>query len=72
MAIWIVMLKGGYGQINNGKYIKNIFLDYINLLKLDPNTKNTELFITPDSWDINQISKKDWDELLPNILKSLR
>lgn len=64
--------EGGYGQINNGKYIKNIFLDYINLLKLDPNTKNTELFITPDSWDINQISKKDWDELLPNILKSLR
>nr|WP_233742406.1 hypothetical protein [Mycoplasmopsis agalactiae] len=64
--------EGGYGQINNGKYTKNIFLDYINLLKLDPNTKNTELFITPDSWDINEISKKDWDELLPNILESLR
>nr|WP_307928709.1 hypothetical protein [Mycoplasmopsis bovis] len=41
------------------------------LFKLDPNTNNTELFITPDSWDINEISKKDWDEMLPGILKSL-
>nr|BBJ33041.1 hypothetical protein MBKG4397_2070 [Mycoplasmopsis bovis] len=62
---------GGYGQWNNGKYDKNIFLDYINFFKLDPNTNNTELFITPDSWDINEISKKDWDEMLPGILKSL-
>nr|WP_307908723.1 hypothetical protein [Mycoplasmopsis bovis] len=38
---------GNYGQWNNGKYDKNIFLDYINFFKLDPNTNNTELFINP-------------------------
>ncbi len=62
---------GNYGQWNNSKYDKNIFLDYINYFKLDPNTNNTELFITPDSWDINEISKKDWDEMLPGILKRI-
>ncbi len=40
------------------------------LFKLDPNTNNTELFITPDSWDIKVKSpKKDWDEMLPGIIK---
>ncbi len=62
---------GNYGSKHNSKYDKNVFLDYINLLKLDPKSKNTELFITPESWDINDIHKKDWEQLLPNILKSL-
>nr|WP_233742404.1 hypothetical protein [Mycoplasmopsis agalactiae] len=62
---------GNYGEQNNRKYDKNVFLDYINLLKLDPKSKNTELFITPESWNINDIHKKDWEQLLPNILKSL-
>ncbi|QRF87638.1 hypothetical protein [Mycoplasmopsis bovis] len=42
-----------------------------NVGKLDPKSKNTELFITPESWAINDIYKKDWEKLLPNILKSL-
>ncbi|NES53169.1 hypothetical protein G3565_33015, partial [Escherichia coli] len=34
---------GNYGEQNNRKYDKNVFLDYINLLKLNPKSKNTEL-----------------------------
>nr|WP_318023937.1 hypothetical protein [Mycoplasmopsis agalactiae] len=66
-----ITATGNYGGQNNSKYDKNVFLDYIILLKLDPKSKNTEFFITPESWNINDIHKKDWEQLLPNILKSL-
>ncbi|SBO45459.1 hypothetical protein MBOVJF4428_00493 [Mycoplasmopsis agalactiae] len=50
---------------------KNIYLDYINFLKIDPNTNNTNLLITPDSWNANEIPKDDWEKLLPVINKSI-
>ncbi|WMX75980.1 Mbov_0186 family lipoprotein [Mycoplasmopsis bovis] len=60
-----------YGNSTNSNSEKNIYLDYINFLKMDSNSNNTGLLITPDSWNVNEISKEDWDEMLPKINESV-
>ncbi|TKA59130.1 hypothetical protein MBOVa_5600 [Mycoplasmopsis bovis 8790] len=63
--------SGYYGNRINSDSEKNIYLDYINFLKIDPNTNNTNLLITPDSWNSNEIPKDDWEKLLPVINESI-
>lgn len=63
--------SGYYGNNIHSKSEKNIYLDYINFLKIDPSTNNTNLLITPDSWNVNEIPKDDWEKLLPVINESI-
>nr|WP_235750741.1 hypothetical protein [Mycoplasmopsis agalactiae] len=63
--------SGYYGNRITSDSEKNIYLDYINFLKIDPNTNNTNLLITPDSWNVNEIPKDDWKKLFPVINESI-
>ncbi|MCE6056964.1 hypothetical protein MBOVJF4428_00480 [Mycoplasmopsis agalactiae] len=42
----------------------NIFIDYLGLLNQDTKTMNTQLLLTPDSWNLNNVSEQDWKNLL--------
>ncbi|MFZ8217969.1 hypothetical protein ACO1HE_03410, partial [Mycoplasmopsis bovis] len=71
-SLWKENINSGYyGNSTNSNSEKNIYLDYINFLKMDSNSNNTGLLITPDSWNVNEISKEDWDEMLPKINESV-
>ncbi|MBT1407158.1 hypothetical protein FCM86_04040 [Mycoplasma bovis] len=42
----------------------NIFIDYLRLLNQNTKTMNTQLLLTPDSWNLNNVSEQDWKNLL--------